>query len=68
MAYIIKAYTYNGEFYGYAAEHPDEPGLPYYDNKLANAIRFETYADADNYLDRFTDTSELEFIIIETKE
>lgn len=63
--YIVKAYEYNGKFYGYAAKHPDYDDMPYYDNVKANAIRFYSYLDADDYIERYADSSELEYVIIE---
>ncbi len=63
--YLVKAYEYDGTFYGYAAKHPEEEGLPYYDENKANAIRFDTYAEADDWIEKFEDTSEKEFMIIE---
>lgn len=65
MAYIIKAYESDGEFYGYAAKHPEEPDMPYYDEDRTNAIRFDSYIEASDYVVRYSDTSELECIIIE---
>ena len=62
--YIIKAFDYDGNFYGYAAKHPEEDDMPYYDDAKANAIRFDSYADADNWIEKYSDTSELEFIIV----
>lgn len=61
--YIVKAYKYDGEFYGYAAKHPEEDDMPYYDDNKANAIRFDSYSDADDWIEKYSDSSELEFII-----
>ena len=61
--YIVKAYEYNGDFYGYAAKHPEEDDMPYYDDNKANAIRFKSYSDADDWIEKYSDSSELEFII-----
>lgn len=61
--YLVKAYDYDGNFYGYAAKHPEEDDMPYYDDVKANAIRFDSYADADNWIEKYSDSSELEFII-----
>ena len=63
--YIVKAYNYDGEFYGYAAKHPEEDDMPYYDDNKANAIRFDDYSEADDWIEKYSDTSELEFIIAE---
>lgn len=68
MAYIIKAYDYDGNFYGYFAEHPDDKenkSFSYYEDDKAKAKRFETYAEADNMIERFADGSDLEYIIIQ---
>lgn len=68
MAYIIKAYDYDGNFYGYFAAHPDDPenkSFSYYEDDKAKAKRFETYAEADNMIERFADGSDLEYIIIQ---
>lgn len=61
--YIVKAYKYDGSFYGYAAKHPEEDDMPYYDDAKANAIRFDSYADADDWIEKYSDSSELEFTI-----
>ena len=63
--YIVKAYKYNGDFYGYAAKHPEEDDMPYYDDNKAAAIRFDTYSKAANWIEKYSDSSELEFIIID---
>ena len=63
--YIVKAYTYDGEFYGYACPHEDGPDYSFYDTDKTNAIRFDNYSDADNYIEKFADGSELEYIIIQ---
>ena len=68
MAYLIKAYDYDGEFYGYFAAHPDDPenkSFSYYVNEKKEAKRFESYAEADNMVERFADGSDLEYIIIQ---
>lgn len=61
--YIVKAFDYDGNFYGYAAKHPEEDDMPYYDDDKSAAIRFDTYSDADNWIEKYSDSSELEFII-----
>ena len=65
--YIIKAYKYNGKFYGYAANHPEYNDMPYYDDIKANALRFNSYADANNWIEKYSDSSELEYIIEEKR-
>ena len=61
--YIVKAFDYDGKFYGYAAKHPEEDDMPYYDDDKAKAIRFDSYSDADDWIEKYSDSSELEFII-----
>lgn len=63
--YIVKAYTYDGEFYGYASPHEDGPDYSFYDTDKTNAIRFDDYSDADDYIEKFADGSELEYIIVQ---
>ena len=68
MAYIIKAYDYDGNFYGYFAEHPDDKenkSFSYYVDESKDARRFDTYAEANNMVERFADGSDLEYIIIQ---
>ena len=62
--YIVKAYDYDGNFYGYAAKHPEEDDMPYYDDDKAKAIRFDSYEDAYCWVNKYEDTSELESTII----
>ena len=64
--YIIKAYDYDGNFYGYFAPHPDDNEnkfFSYYVDEPENAKRFETWDDADCIIERFADTAELDFEI-----
>ena len=68
VKYIIKAYDYDGKFYGYFAPHPDDPenkSFSYYVDERKDAKRFETYAEADNTIERFQNGSNLEYIIIQ---
>ena len=67
MSYIIKAFDYDGNFYGYFAEHPDDPkneSFSYYVDDIKDAKKFDSYAEADNMVERFADGSDLESIII----
>jgi len=66
--YVIKAYDYDGNFYGYFADHPEEPDMPYYDDNPLNAKGFDSYDEAATVIERFADSSELECIIIEKTE
>lgn len=63
--YLVKAYTYDGAFYGYACPHEDGPDYSFYDTDKTDAIRFDSYSDADAYIEKFADGSELEYIIIQ---
>ena len=68
MTYIIKAFKYDNSFYGYAAPHPDDPenkSFSYYVDDIKEAKHFDSYMDANNYIERFADSSELEYDIIE---
>ena len=68
MKYIVKAYDYNGNFYGYASPHPDDPenkSFSYYVDDIKEAKIFDSYIEADNYIERFEDGSELTYEIIE---
>lgn len=65
--YIIKAFDYDGKFYGYFAPHPDDPkneSFSYYVNEIEDAKQFDSYIEADNMVERFQDGSELDFAII----
>ena len=64
--YIIKAYDYDGKFYGYLAPHPDDAEnkfFSYYVDERNDARKFDSWDDADSVIERFADTAELEFEI-----
>lgn len=64
--YIIKAYDFDGNFYGYFAKHPDDPEnkiYSYYVNERSDARQFDSWGEADCIIERFEDASELEFKI-----
>lgn len=64
--YVIKAFTYDSEFYGYFAAHPEDENnemYSYYVEELEDAKKFESYEEAKNMIERFQDSSELEFLI-----
>lgn len=61
--YVLKAYDYDGCFYGYCAPHPDEEDLPFYDDDINNAIKYETIADAEFDIERFEEGSELQIVV-----
>ena len=65
--YVLKAFDYDGQFYGYYAPHPDEEGLPYYDEDVNNAITFEDACDAESKIESLENGSELQFIIEKVK-
>lgn len=62
--YIVKAFDYDGNFYGYAAPHPEGPDFSFYDDNIINAIKFDTIDEANSYIERFQDGSDLEYIVI----
>jgi len=67
MAYIIKAYDYDGKFYGYFAPHPDDlenKSFSFYEDDVKLAKQFNSYIEASNMVERFQDGSDLEYIII----
>ena len=64
--YIIKAYDFDGNFYGYFAAHPDDKEnkfFSYYVDERNDARKFDSWDDADSMIERFADTAELEFEI-----
>ncbi len=64
--FIIKAYDYDGQFYGYFAAHPDDPenkSFSFYEDDKAKAKQFDTYMEASNMIERFQDGSDLEYQI-----
>lgn len=65
--YVLKAFDYDGQFYGYYAPHPDEEGLPYYDDDVNNAITFEDACEAESKIESLENGSELQFIIEKVK-
>ena len=65
--YLVKAFDYDGSFYGYAAPHPDDPkneSFSYYVDDIKEAKQFDSYIEADNYIERFQDGSDLEYAVI----
>ena len=65
--YFIIAFTYDGEFYGYFAAHPEDEDnemYSYYVEELEDAKKFKSYEEAKNMIERFQDSSELEFLIL----
>ena len=65
--YLVKAFDYDGNFYGYAAPHPDDPEnklFSYYVNDIKEAKQFDSYIEAYNYIERFQDGSDLEYIVM----
>ena len=65
--YVLKAFDWDGQFYGYYAPHPDEEGLPYYDDDVNNAITFEDACEAESKIESLENGSELQFIIEKVK-
>ena len=65
--YVLKAFDYDGQFYGYYAPHPDEEGLPYYDDDVNNAITFEDACEAESKIESLENGAELQFIIEKVK-
>ena len=65
--YVLKAFDYDGQFYGYYAPHPDEEGLPYYDDDVNNAITFEDACEAESMIESLENGAELQFIIEKVK-
>lgn len=65
--YVLKAFDWDGQFYGYYAPHPDEEGLPYYDEDVNNAITFEDACVAESKIESLENGSELQFIIEKVK-
>ncbi len=65
--YVLKAFDYDGQFYGYYAPHPEEEGLPYYDEDINNAITFEDACDAEFLIDDLENGAELQFIVEKVK-
>lgn len=66
--YIIKAYDFDGNFYGYFAPHPDDEDnefFSFYVDEREDARKFDSWDDADSMIERFADTAELEFEIEE---
>ena len=61
--YVLKAFDYDGQFYGYYAPHPDEEGLPYYDEDVNNAITFEDACEAESMIDDLENGAELQIIV-----
>lgn len=68
IGFTIEAQTAKGKFYGYVAEHPEEPGLPYYSEEPDDAIIFETMQDAQNWIDTNSEGTDFNFIIINKKD
>ena len=68
VGFTIEAQTATGKFYGYVAEHPEEPGLPYYSEEPNDAIIFETMQDAQNWIDTNSEGTDFNFIIINKKD
>lgn len=65
--YLVKAFDYDGNFYGYAAPHPDDPqneSFSYYVDDIKEAKQFDSYIEADNYIERFQDGSDLEYVVM----
>lgn len=63
---VIRAYTEDGEFYGYLARHPDDYNndeLSYYTDRLNEARKFSSRDDAEDVLDRVANGSDLDHII-----
>ena len=66
VKHIVKAYDYDGKFYGYAAPHPDDPenkSFSYYVDDIKEAKLFNDFFEASRYVERFQDGSNLEYII-----
>lgn len=68
QGFTIETQTAEGKFYGYVAEHPEEPGLPYYSEEPDDAIIFETMQDAQNWIDTNSEGTDFNFIIINKKD
>ena len=65
--YLVKAFDYDGNFYGYATPHPDDPeneSFSYYVDDIKEAKQFDSYIEADNYIERFQDGSDLEYVVM----
>lgn len=65
--YIIKAYE-EGKFYGYFAPHPDDKEnrcYSYYVDDIKDARLFDSYEKAAIVIERFQDSSGLDYMIIE---
>lgn len=61
--YVLKAFDWDGNFYGYYAKHPDEEDLPFYDDDVNNAITFENACDAEFLIDDLENGAELQIIV-----
>lgn len=66
--FTIEAQTAKGKFYGYVAEHPEEPGLPYYSEEPDDAIIFETMQKAQEWIATNSEGTDFNFIIINKKD
>ena len=66
--FTIETQTSKGKFYGYVAEHPEEPWLPYYSEEPDDAIVFETMQDAQDWIDTNSEGTDFNFIIINKKD
>ena len=65
--YVLKAFDSDGQVYGYYAPHPEEEGLPYYDDDVNNAITFEDACEAESKIESLENGSELQFVIEKVK-